>query len=72
MRRALLALSVIALSFASAPRPAAASSRAWCEGYCALVAGGCYVFLGLFAGREKCDTAYEGCVDGCIAALQED
>jgi hypothetical protein len=70
MRRAILVFSLLVLGFAGAPPPAAASSdRAWCEGYCVVVGGGCYVFFGLFVGKDKCAAMYEGCVDGCVAAL---
>jgi len=72
IRRLMLALSLLVLGFASAPQPAAAApQRALCEGYCGFAAGGCYVFLGLFIGKDKCDGVYRGCVDGCVTALFE-
>jgi hypothetical protein len=72
MRRVMLLLSVMALGFAgSAPvEVAAQEGRAGCEAYCGVVAVGCYVFAGLFIGKDKCDAMYEGCVDGCVAALE--
>jgi hypothetical protein len=70
MRRALLVFSLLALGLASASPPAAASpGHAACEGYCAFVGGGCYVFLGLFIGKDKCESMYKGCVEGCMAGL---
>jgi len=73
MRRLLITLSVVALSFASSPSLATAQpGRAGCEGYCGTVAVGCYVLVGWAIGRDKCDTMYQGCVDGCVTALEVD
>ncbi|UCC72841.1 MAG: hypothetical protein JSV86_21225 [Gemmatimonadota bacterium] len=72
MRRVLLAVYLIALGFAGAPQATAIEpGRAVCEGYCVVVGGGCYVFLSLFMGKEKCDSMYKGCVEGCVAGLVE-
>jgi hypothetical protein len=72
MRQALLVSSLLLLGLAAAPPPAAASpGRAVCEGYCAVVGGGCFVFLGLFMGKDKCESLYKGCVEGCVAGLVE-
>jgi hypothetical protein len=72
MRHALLASSLLLLGLAAAPPPATAlPGRAACEGYCAFVGGGCYVFLGLFIGKDKCESMYEGCIEGCVAGLAE-
>ncbi len=74
MRRILLALVLALASLVSSPPVdvAAQEGRAGCEGYCGTVAVGCYVFAGLFIGKDKCDAMYEGCVDGCVAALLEE
>ena len=70
MRHVLLVSSLLLLGLAAAPPPATASTgRAACEGYCAFVGGGCYVFLGLFIGRDKCESMYDGCIEGCVAGL---
>ncbi len=50
----------------------AQEGRAGCEAYCGTVAVGCYIFAGLLLGKDKCDAMYEGCVDGCVAALLEE
>jgi len=72
MRRVLMILSVVALGLAGTPPQAqAAKGEAVCEGYCVTVAAGCYVFVGFFAGKDKCDAMYEGCVAGCKAGLEE-
>lgn len=72
MRRALLISSLLLLGLAGGPPPAQASpGRAVCEGYCAFVGAGCFVFLGIFIGKDKCESMYEGCVDGCVAGLME-
>ena len=74
MRRALLvvALALTGLVSPSSGELAAQEGRAVCEGYCGTVAVGCYIFVGLFFGKDKCDAMYEGCVDGCVAALLEE
>lgn len=74
MRQLALSLLFAALSIGMLSTPAGAEidGRAVCEGYCATVAVGCYVLVGIFIGRDKCDTMYEGCVDGCVAALVEE
>lgn len=72
MRHALLVSSLLLIGLAVAPPPAAASpGRAVCEGYCAFVGAGCYVFLGIFIGKDKCESMYKGCVEGCVAGLME-
>lgn len=72
MRRVLTMVLLLAVGSLSAPRAAAAApARAVCEGYCAIVGGGCYVFLGIFIGKDKCEAAYNGCIDGCIAGLAD-
>lgn len=72
MRRFLVVLSLVALSFGAFPEPASTQGRyrGVCEGYCGAITLGCYVFLGLFV-RDKCGSFYEGCVDGCVAVLLE-
>lgn len=50
---------------------AADTKRAICEGYCLAVTAGCYVYMGLFVGRESCELMYEGCVNGCVSAIVE-
>lgn len=72
MRRVFMTLSLVLAGLLSSPPidVAAQEGRAACEGYCGTVAIGCYVLVGIFIGRDKCDAMYEGCVDGCIAALQ--
>lgn len=74
MRRVILVLSLVLVGLVSLPPVdlAAQEGRAGCEGYCGTVAIGCYVLAGLFIGKDKCDAMYEGCVDGCVAALQEE
>jgi hypothetical protein len=73
MRRLLIALFVLAVGLGGTPTEVAAEKgRAACEGYCATVAVGCYVLVGWAIGREKCDAMYQGCVDGCVAALVEE
>jgi hypothetical protein len=74
MRRAvvILALAMTGLVSSAPVDLAAQEGRAACEGYCGMVAVGCYVFAGLFVGKDKCDVMYEGCVDGCVAALLEE
>lgn len=73
MRRFLVVLSVVAMSYTSSPSLAVAQAgRGACEGYCATVAAGCYIFVGWAIGRDKCDSMYRGCMDGCIAALLEE
>lgn len=73
MRRLLITLSVVALSYTNSTSLAAAQQgRAGCEGYCGTVAVGCYVLVGWAIGKDKCDTMYEGCVGGCVAALEVD
>jgi hypothetical protein len=67
-------LSLVGLVYSSSPPPAVAGTpgRAACEGYCWAVAGGCYGLASFFVGKDKCDTMYKGCVDGCIAALLDE
>ena len=74
MKRILLALALASAGLLSWPPVdlAAQEGRAGCEGYCGTVAIGCYIFAGLFIGKDKCDAMYEGCVDGCVAALLEE
>jgi len=72
-RMSLITAMLVASLVSSAPVGLAAQEgRAGCEGYCGTVAIGCYIFAGLFIGKDKCDAMYEGCVDGCVAALLED
>ncbi|MGD2217092.1 MAG: hypothetical protein PVJ64_10055 [Gemmatimonadales bacterium] len=72
MRQAILASSLLLLGLAGVPQPAEGSpGRAVCEGYCAFAGGGCYVFLGLFIGKDKCESLYKGCIEGCVAGLLE-
>ena len=72
MRRFILVLSMASLALVGHAPPAASqiNARAACEGYCAAITAGCYVFLGLFV-RESCGNFYEGCTAGCTAALLE-
>jgi hypothetical protein len=74
MRRLLVTLSLVGLSFASSPQAAVAEveGRTVCEGYCGTAAVGCYVVASIFVGRDKCDAMYGGCLDGCMAALIEE
>lgn len=74
MRRLCMTLSLVLAGLLSSPsvEVAAQEGRAGCEGYCGTVAIGCYVLVGIFIGRDKCDAMYEGCVDGCMAALLEE
>lgn len=74
MRRLLVVLSLVGLGFASSPQTAVAGvdGRAVCEGYCGTVAVGCFVVASIFVGRDKCDAMYDGCLDGCVAALIEE
>lgn len=74
MRQLVLSVLFAALSIGTLSSSANAEidGRAVCEGYCATVAVGCYVLVGIFIGRDKCDAMYEGCVDGCLAALVEE
>lgn len=74
MRRLVLILALALTGLVSSPPVdlAAQDGRAACEAYCGTVAVGCYVFAGLFVGKDKCDAMYEGCVDGCVAALLEE
>jgi len=74
MKRVALALVSLALASTSLPTPGAAvtADRGFCEAYCLTVAAGCYVFLALPTGRDKCEEMYEGCVSGCYAALVDD
>ncbi len=73
MRRLMLAVFVLMLGLGGGPAEVTAQEgRAGCEGYCATVAVGCYVLVGWAIGREKCDAMYQGCVDGCVAALVEE
>ncbi|MGD2154827.1 MAG: hypothetical protein PVG79_16280 [Gemmatimonadales bacterium] len=70
MRRALVVSALLLLGVAGAPPSAVATpERAACEGYCAFVGGGCYVFMGIFIGKDKCESMYKGCVEGCVAGL---
>jgi len=73
MRRLLIALFVLAVGLGGKPSEVVAQGgRAACEGYCVTVAVGCYVLVGWAIGKDKCDSMYEGCVDGCVAALVEE
>lgn len=74
MRRVFVVMALALTGLLSLPpvEVAAQEGRAACEGYCGIVAVGCYVFAGLFVGKDKCDAMYEGCVDGCVAALLEE
>ncbi len=75
MRRTLLALALLALSYGmTAPATRATeppSPQALCEAYCMLAAIQCYLGPGLIMGHEKCDAQYRGCIKGCIAAIRE-
>ncbi len=70
MRRLVLSLSLVVFGLTGTARPAAAVSPT-CEAYCVVVASSCYLTLGWFIGRDKCDAMYEGCVAGCQAAAAE-
>lgn len=70
MRRLVLSLSLLVLGMTGTARPAAAVSPT-CEAYCVVVASSCYLTLGFFIGKDKCDAMYEGCVAGCQAAAKE-
>ena len=74
MRRVFLVLALVSMGlFSSSPVDVVGQeARAGCEGYCATVAVGCYIFAGLLLGKDKCDAMYEGCVDGCVAALLDE
>ena len=74
MRRALMVLTLASMGLLSSPSvdAIAQEGRAGCEAYCGTVAVGCYIFAGLLLGKDKCDAMYEGCVDGCVAALLEE
>lgn len=74
MRRVILTLSLVLTGLLSSPpvELAAQDGRAGCEAYCGTVAIGCYILAGFFIGKDKCDAMYEGCVDGCVAALLEE
>ncbi len=66
VRRMLLVMSIVGLSFTSVLAPAAvADPSPVCEGYCLTAGVACYASIGLLAGKDKCDAFYEGCVDGC-------
>lgn len=69
MRRSVLTVAMILVSYLSLPTEARATN-AKCEGYCGTVAAACYVAVGWLVGREKCDAMYEGCLDGCVAASE--
>lgn len=73
MRRTLLTLALLALSYGwTAPESRAEPSpREICEAYCVLQAISCYLGPGLLLGRDKCDAQYQGCVQGCITAVNE-
>lgn len=73
MKRLLLSLALLGLVYTGPSQAVASESdRAACEGYCASIAAGCYILVGIFIGRDKCDTMYEGCTDGCVAALMDE
>lgn len=72
MRASMLMICLLLVGLVGGPPPAAAlPGRAVCEGYCAFVGAGCFVFLGIFMGKDKCEAMYEGCVEGCVAGLLE-
>ena len=70
MRRMILAAAVLISGALGTPAlaPAQTAARTVCETYCGAIAAGCYVFFGIFV-RQACASMYEGCVDGCYAAL---
>ena len=72
LRRMVLAAAVLVSTTlgTSVPASSQTSERTACEMYCAAIAAGCYVFFGLLL-REACAKMYEGCVDGCYAALND-
>ena len=73
MRRLLLVFSVLSLALAGGAGPASAAEEdenSKCEAFCLGVAASCYVFIGPFGGKDKCETMYEGCLDGCRAGSE--
>jgi hypothetical protein len=75
MKRALLIVTLVAMAFAAMPPQAYAADdghREKCETYCAFAVAACYVAIGWLVGRDKCDRQYEGCMDGCMAVLEEE
>lgn len=72
MRRFLITLSLVIMGFGGFAKPPELQAQtAICEGYCSVVGFGCYLFTALLVGREPCELMYEGCVSGCVVALQE-
>ncbi len=74
MRRTLLTLALLGLSYgmaAPATRASEPSPRVLCEAYCMLAAIQCYLGPGVLMGRDKCDAQYRGCIQGCLAAIKE-
>jgi hypothetical protein len=72
MRRLVLALAVLGMSYMGTPAEAVAGARDWCEGYCLTLVASCYMSLGFFIGKDKCDAMYEGCMTGCLEAIAEE
>ncbi len=72
MKKLLLTLSALALTSLPAPLSAQSAGKTVCEGYCLVLGTACYVVGSVFVGKDKCDSMYEGCVDGCkINSLPE-
>jgi hypothetical protein len=71
MKRFVLMLSLLGLAYAGTPPPAAAQASK-CEAFCIGLTAGCYAFVAPWTGPEKCDSFYEGCIDGCTAAVSEE
>lgn len=71
MRRLILIVGLALVGLSGGPAHADAG-EAYCEGYCTGASVFCYGSIGLIFGRDKCDAFYEGCIEGCHAALQED
>jgi hypothetical protein len=72
MRRMLLVFSILSLAFVGSAGPASAAEEGDgnCEAFCLGVAASCYVFIGPFGGKDKCEEMYEGCLDGCRAGSE--
>ena len=70
VRRLLLAVAVLISGALGTSTPASSqtTSGTACEAYCGAIVAGCYVFVGIVV-RNVCERMYEGCLDGCYAAL---
>ncbi|UCF18786.1 MAG: hypothetical protein JSU87_12705 [Gemmatimonadota bacterium] len=72
MRRFLLTVSSLVLAFAASANSATAAKEdnSKCEAFCLGVAASCYIVVGPFGGKDKCEAMYEGCLDGCKAGSE--